>query len=265
MFWISCATPSRESLGGEALRKVSLVVAALAAMLSLTAVALAATNQYGVTGKIAAGGTKKKPKPVGVQFNYTIKTDDGTLSNPVKTYKIHFQGLKSAPKYVAKGKYCSAATINAASSDSGCSSKTHVGTGLVKAFVGAAGQPIDPGAKCDLKLDIYAGGPKSLALFLHGNPPDCLAPISQAINATLTTDSTGGALSFTVPPVLLHPVAGLDAGITQVQSTIRKIGKGKKALFYSDGKGCKGKRQVEVTFTDESGATAKTSASAGKC
>ena len=59
--------------------KVSLVVAALAAMLSLTAVALAATNQYSVTGKIAAGGTKKKPKPVSVQFNYTIKTDDGTL------------------------------------------------------------------------------------------------------------------------------------------------------------------------------------------
>src|SRR3954470_3505555 len=253
MFWISCATPSRESLGGEALRKVSLIVAAVAAMLSLTAVALAATNQYGVTGKIAAGGTKKKPKPVGVQFNYTIKADDGTLSNPVKTYKIHFQGLKSAPKYVAGGKYCSAATINAASSDSGCSSKTHVGTGLVKAFVGAAGQPIDPGAKCDLKLDIYAGGPKSLALYLHGEPPACIAPISQAIDAKLTTDSTGGALTFTVPPVLLHPVAGLDSGITQVSSTIKTFGKGKKALFYSDGTGCKagGKRQIEVTFTDE--------------
>jgi hypothetical protein len=247
------------------LRKVSLVVAALAAMLSLTAVALAATNQYGVTGKIAAGGTKKKPKPVGVQFNYTIKTDDGTLSNPVKTYKIHFQGLKSAPKYVAKGKYCSAATINAASSDSGCSSKTHVGTGLVKAFVGAAGQAIDPGAKCDLKLDIYAGGPKSLALYLHGEPPACIAPISQAIDAKLSTDATGGALTFTVPPVLLHPVAGLDSGITSVSSTIKKFGTGNKALFYSDGTGCKGSRQVEVTFTDETGTSAKTAASAGKC
>src|SRR3954463_10994299 len=236
-------------------------------MLSLTAVALAATNQYGVTGKIAAGGTKKKPTPVSVQFNYTIKTDDGTLSNPVKTYKIHFQGLKSAPKYVAKGKYCSAATINAASSDSGCSKATHVGTGLVKAFVGAAGQPIDPGAKCDLKLDIYAGGPKSLALYLHGEPPACIAPISQAIDAKLSTDATGGALTFTVPPVLLHPVAGLDSGITQVSSTIKKIGKGKKALFYSDGTGCKAgsKRQVEVTFTDETGATAKPPAAAGSC
>jgi hypothetical protein len=247
------------------LRKVSLVVAALAAMLCLTAVAVAATNQYSVTGKIASGGTKKKPKAVGVQFNYNIKTDDGTLSNPVKTYKIHFQGLKSSPASVAGGKYCSAATINNASSDSGCSSKTHVGTGSVKAFVGAAGTAIDPGAKCNLKLDIYAGGPKSLALYLHGSPPDCLAPISQAIDAKLSTDATGGALTFTVPPVLLHPVAGLDSGITQVQSTIKKIGTGKKALFYSDGTGCKGKRQVEVTFTDETGTSSKASAPAGNC
>ncbi|WCB95629.1 hypothetical protein DSM104299_04378 [Baekduia alba] len=249
------------------MRKVSLVVAALAAMLCLTAVALAGTNQYSVTGKIASGGTKSKPKEVGVQFNYTIKADDGTLTNPVKTYKIHFQGLKSSPKYVANGKYCSAATINKASSDSGCSSKTHVGTGEVKAFVGAAGQAIDPGNKCNLKLDIYAGSAKSLALYLHGQSPDCIAPISQAIDAKLTTDSTGGALTFTVPPVLLHPVTGLDSGITQVTSTIKKIGKGKKALFYSDGTGCKSgsKRQVEVTFTDEGGTASKTSAAAGNC
>lgn len=247
------------------MRKVSLVVAAMAAMLSLAAVALAGTNQYGVTGKIASGGSKKKPKEVGVQFNYTIKTDDGTLSNPVKTYKIHFDGLKSNGKYGAKGKYCTAASINKAGNDSVCSSSTKVGTGSVKAFVGAAGQAIDPGAKCDLDLDIYAGGPTSLALYLHGDPPACLAPISQAIDAKLKNDSKGGSLTFTVPPVLLHPVAGLDSGITEVKSTIKKIGKGKKALFYSDGTGCKGQRQVEVTFTDEAGTSAKTSASAGKC
>jgi hypothetical protein len=247
------------------LRKVSVVVAVVAAMLCVTAVALAATNQYSVTGKIASGGTKSKPKAVSVQFNYQIKTDDGTLSNPVKTYKIHFQGLKSAPKYVANGKYCSAASINKASSDSNCSSKTHVGTGEVKAFVGTAGGAIDPGAKCNLKLDIYAGSATSLALYLHGQAPDCIAPISQAIDAKLSTDSTGGALTFTVPPILLHPVAGLDSGITSVSSTIKTFGKGKKALFYSDGTGCKGTRQIQVTFTDETGASANTSAAAGKC
>lgn len=250
------------------MRKVSIVVAAVAAMLCLAAVALAGTNQYSVTGKIASGGTKKAPKAVAVNFDYQIKTDDGTLSNPVKTYKIHFQGLKSDPSAVAKGKYCSAASINAAGSDSGCSSKTHVGTGLVRAFVGAAGTPIDAStAKCDLKLDIYAGSKKSLTLFLHNDPPACVASIAQAIDAKLSTDSTGGALSFTVPPNLLHPVSGLDSGITQVTSSIKSFGKGKKALFYSDGTGCKkgSSRQVQVTFTDESGQSANASAPAGKC
>jgi hypothetical protein len=245
------------------LRKVSLIVAALAAMLSLTAVAVAGTNVYGVTGKIAAGGSKKKPKPVGVVFGYTIKADDGTLSNPVKTYKIHFQGLKADPKQAAKGKYCSASKINAASSDASCPKGTHVGTGLVKAFVGAAGQAIDPGAKCDLKLDIYAGGPKSLALYLHNDPPGCIASISQAIDGKLSTDATGGALTFSVPPTLLHPVAGLDSGITSVSSTIKKIGKGTKGLFVSTG--CKGARKVDVTFTDETGASSNVSARAGQC
>jgi hypothetical protein len=249
------------------LRKVSIVVAALAAMLCLTAVALAGTNQYSVTGRIAAGGTKKKPKEVAVNFDYQIRTDDGTLSNPVKTYKIHFQGLKTNVKAAAKGKYCTAASINAAASDAGCAKNTHVGTGLVKAFVGAAGGPVDPSNKCNLKLDIYAGGPKSLALFLHGQSPDCIASIAQAIDAKLSTDATGGALTFTVPPSLLHPVTGLDSGITQVTSTIRKLGKGNKALFYSDGTGCKAgrSRQVQVTFTDESGTSANASASAGRC
>jgi hypothetical protein len=242
-------------------------VAALAAMLSLTAVALAGTNVYGVTGKIAGGGSKSKPKPVGVTFGYTIKADDGTLSNPVKTYKIHFQGLKSNPKYAAGGKYCSASKINSTSpaTDAGCPKGTKVGTGLVKAFVGAAGQAIDPGAKCDLQLDIYAGGPKSLALYLHNDPPACLASISQAIDAKLSTDATGGALTFTVPPGLLHPVTGLDSGITSVTSVIKKLGTGKKALFYSDGTGCKGSRSVDVTFSDETGGTANSSAAAGKC
>ena len=248
------------------MRKVSIVVASVATLLCFAAVALASTNQYKVKGSIASGGSKKKPKPVAVNFDYTIGTDDGNLSNPVKTYKIHFDGLKSNTKSVSGGKYCTAASITAAGSDSACAAKTHVGTGVVNAFVGAAGQPIDPTAKCDLALDIYVGGPKSLALFLHGDPsttPRCLAPINQAIDAKLTNDSTGGALTFTVPPGLLHPVAGLDSGITKVTSKIKKLGSGKKALFYSEG--CKGTRKIDVTFTAENGASEKSSASGGKC
>src|SRR4051812_11147717 len=108
-------------------------------MLSITAVALAANqNTYSVTGKIASGGTKKKPKHVGVVFNYKIATPDGSVTTPVAQYKIHFDRLKFNTKNVAKGKYCTAASINAAASDSGCAKATHVGTGEVKASVGTA-------------------------------------------------------------------------------------------------------------------------------
>jgi hypothetical protein len=248
------------------LRKVSLVVALVTSMLCLTAVAVAATNTYTVKGSIASGGSKKKPKPVAVNFDYSIGTDDGTLSNPVKTYKIHFAGLKFSPKSAAGGKYCSAATINAASSAAKCPAKTKVGSGEVNANVGSAGKPVDPNLVCNLALDVYTGSSKSLALYLHGDPtstPPCVAPISQAIDAKLTTDSKGSALTFTVPPVLLHPVTGLDSGITRVTSKIKKIGSGNKALFYSEG--CKGTRKIGVTFTAENGAKETAEASAGKC
>lgn len=244
------------------MRKVSIVVAAAAALLCFAAVALAANqNQYSVTGKIASGGTKKKPKHVGLTFNYKITTPDGTVTTPVAKYKIHFDGLKFNTKGVAKGKYCKAATITAAGSDASCPKGTHVGTGAVKADVGTAGGP--SAGKCDLKLDIYVGGPKSLALFLHGTPPQCLASINQAIDAKLANDATGGSLTFSVPPnPLLHPVEGLDAGITSVSSSIVK-GSGDKGVFTSVG--CKGTRKVTVTFTTEANEVGTASSSAGKC
>jgi hypothetical protein len=263
MFWISCA-PSRESLGGEALRKVSLVVASVAALLCFAAVALAQQNVYGVTGKIASGGTKKKPKPVGVIFNYTVGEASGNLSSPVRTYKIHFDGLKFDTS-AAKAK-CSASKINAVApipSDKGCPKGSLVGTGSVKALVGTAGQPTNPDSKCNLKLNIYAGSSKSLTLFLYGQLPECIAQIGQAIDAKLSTDATGGSLTFTVPDSLLHPVQGIDVGVTSVQSTIKKVVKGKKGLFMSTG--CKGTRKVTVTFTAENGQTESASNSAGKC
>jgi hypothetical protein len=237
------------------------VVASVAAMLCFAAVALAQTNTYTTSGKIASGGTKKKPKPVGVIFKYTVGEVNNNLSSPVSTYKIHFDGLKYNTSAV-KGK-CTAASINAAASDSGCPANSKVGTGSVKALVGTAGQPTDPNQKCDLDLDIYSGGPKSLALYLHGTPPNCIAQIGQAIDAKLSTDATGGALTFTVPTGLLHPVEGLDVGVTSVTSNIKKIGKGTKGLFTSVG--CKGTRKVKVTFTAENGQTGNAEASAGKC
>lgn len=246
------------------MRKVSLVVASVAALLCFAAVALAQTNTYTTSGKIASGGTKKKPKPVGVIFKYTVGEASGNLSSPVKTYKIHFDGLKGNSAFVKKK--CAASTLNAMSTpdDSTCPSGSKVGTGVVNALVGTAGAPVDAStAKCKLDLTIYAGTAKSLTLFLHGELPTCIANINQAIDAKLTQDATGGSLTFTVPPVLLHPVAGLDVAVTDVSSTIKKLGKGTKGLFVSTG--CKGSRAINVTFTAETGEVGNATASAGKC
>lgn len=246
------------------MRKVSIVVAAAAALLCFAAVALAQTNTYTVSGKIASGGSKKKPKPVAVKFDYTVGTVEGTLASPVKTYKIHLDGVYGSGAAV-KSK-CPASKLNAMSTpdDSSCPAASKVGSGSVEALVGTAGNPIDANtAKCHLDLRIYAGTSKSLTLFLSGKLPTCVSNIGQAIDAKFSTDAKGGNLTFTVPPPLLHPVAGLDVSVTKVTSNIKKIGKGTKGLFVS--KGCKGTRKVEVTFTSESGQTAKQSNSAGKC
>jgi len=245
------------------LRKVSIVVAAAAALLCFAAVALAQTNTYTVSGKIASGGSKKKPKPVGVDFGYTVGTEEGTLASPVKTYKIHLDGVKGDANFVAKK--CPASKLNAMTTPdpSSCPSASKVGSGSVEALVGTAGQPVtDQTIKCHLDLTIYAGTKNSLTLFLKGRTPTCITNVDQAIDAKLTTDSKGGNLTFTVPDALLHQV-GLDISVTKVTSKIKKLGKGTKGLFVSTG--CKGKRNVEVTFTSESGQTAKQSASAGKC
>jgi hypothetical protein len=246
------------------LRKVSLVVASVAALLCFAAVALAQQNVYTTSGKIASGGSKKKPKPVGVKFNYTVAEAAGNLASPVKTYKIHLDGVKGNGAFVKKK--CAASKLNAMSTpdDSTCPKGSQVGSGTVNALVGSAGQPIDATtAKCKLDLRIYAGTSKSLTLFLFGELPTCIAPINQAIDAKLTSDSTGGSLTFTVPPTLLHPVTGLDVSVTDVTSTIKKLGKGTKGLFTSVG--CKGTRGIEVTFTAETGETGKADAAAGKC
>lgn len=246
------------------MRKVSIVVAAAAALLCFAAVALAQTNKYTVNGKIASGGSKSKPKPVGVKFGYTVGTVEGTMASPVKTYKIHLDGVYGNADFV-KSK-CAASKLNAMTTpdDSSCPSGSKVGTGSIDALVGTAGQAITGDtAKCHLDLRIYAGTKKSLTLFLSGKLGTCVSNIAQAIDAKFTTDSKGGNLSFTVPPVLLHPVPGLDVSVTNVTSNIKKLGKGTKGLFVS--KGCKGTRNVEVTFTSESGQTAKQSNSAGKC
>ncbi len=208
------------------MRKVSLVVALVTTMLYLTAVAVAATNTYTVKGGIASGGSKASPS----RLPSTSTTRSGRTTAPcrtrIKTYKIHFAGLQVQPEV------------------RGCWQVLHrcfdqrrelrlevLGQDEGRRRRGSTPTSARPASRstrtscATWRSTVYAGGPKSLALYLHGDQsstPRCIAPINQAIDAKLTSDSKGGALTFTVPPVLLRPVAGLDSGITRVTSRSRR-------------------------------------------
>jgi hypothetical protein len=242
-----------------------LLAIAVLAVLGLSAVAYAQTNQYSFAGKVPPGGTKKKPKAGGFTFNFQIKDPAGNVPAVVKTYKFVIGGAKVNTAAVKAT--CSAAKINAAGSDGSCPRGAVVGTGSIRAEIGTAGQPWDGTTKCDLALTAYNGGPNKVALFLDGtDTTKCVAPISQAIDAKWTNTAAGTGLSFSVPDELRHQL-GLDVAVVDVKSTWKKL-TGKKAgktVGYFEGTGCKGKRPAGVTFTAEDGTTTPVKGTVGSC
>jgi hypothetical protein len=246
------------------LRKLRFLVVALIAMFSIAATAFAA-NTYDFTGKIPTGGTKAKPKIGGFTFGYTIADDGGNLPVVVKAYKFQIAGSKIDTTAVKAT--CTAAKINTAGDASGCSSAALVGTGSVEAHIGTSGQPWDGTTKCLLKLEAYNAGKNKVALYLDGrDTTKCVAPISQAIDATWSNTSSGAGLSFTVPDELRHQL-GLDVAVVSVQSTWKKksLKKGKKTVGYFSSTGCKGQRSATVTFTGEDGVNTPMTKTIGAC
>jgi hypothetical protein len=246
------------------LRKSRFLVVALIAVFGLTATAFAA-NTYDISGKFPTGGTKSKPKISGFQFNYTIADDAGNLPVVVKAYKFQIGGSRVNTSAVKKT--CTAASINTAGNADGCSSAALVGTGSVEAHIGTSGTPWDGTTKCTLKLEAYNAGPNKVALYLDGrDTSQCVAPISQAIDAKWSNGSSGAGLSFTVPDELRHQL-GLDVAVVSVKSTFKKITgkKGSKKVGYFEATGCKGKRKATVTFTGEDGVNTPITKEIGSC
>jgi hypothetical protein len=252
------------------LRKIRFLGVALIATLGIAALAFAQGNTYTINAKVPAGGSKKKPKAVGFTFNFTVADPNGNIPQIIKTYSLGIAGSQVNTKVA---KVCTAASINAAQSDSGCSSKSKIGSGSVAAVIGTAGQPMAAKAgDCGLNLTIYNGGTNKAALFLEGGTgkpgvPACPAPISQAIDAKWVKKNGGTALVFDVPDALRHPVPGLDVSVVSTKSTLKKITKkikGKKRGYF-ESVGCKGTREVTATYTDETGNAVPVTASAGDC
>jgi len=251
-----------------------LVVTVLALALTATGVALA-DNVYDLpqAGTSPKGkGSESKPHPKKVNFGYTIKDENGPRGEPVKKYKIAFQGIRSYGKYFPK---CTFAQAKATQVSVKCK-KAKVGSGRIEALLArdASTDPneVDPtNGYCNLRLTLYNIG-DGLAIRLdtpQGSPKTqsggygCIIPQHTAIRAKdklVKIDGVpSGSLEFDVPSVPFRHAAGLQITVARVTSTInRKIrtvkikGKRRKVGFYSS-TGCgKGKRRiVRVTFVDE--------------
>jgi hypothetical protein len=258
------------------LRKVRFLVVALVAAIGISAVAYAQSNEYTVDAKVPAGGSKKKPKATGFTFNFSVKDPAGNIPQIIQHYSLGVAGTQVNTKVA---KTCTDAKINAGSppDDSVCPSKSKIGSGSITAVIGTPGQPMDSkAADCTLDLTIYNAGANKATLFLKtktdasGNAgSNCAgAIIQQALPAKWVKKNGGTALDFDVPSVpFRHPAPGIDASVIDVQSKLNKITAkvGKKKRGYFESIGCSGDRTATATFTDESGATATATGSAGDC
>jgi hypothetical protein len=252
------------------MRRVATLVTVAVAALALTAVAFAQSgeNRYNVTGDVSPNGkgSKKKPKPVGVEFNYTVDgPDDNTEPAAVKRYRISFYGVRSNGRFFRS---CPFSRISNAGTDEDCPRAAIVGTGVVENVVYPTGSPgaprctgtEPPGTLCSFPcrkdLRVYNSGQGKATLYLYGPAEDCGgigAP--QFIDARYVKESGGGtALQFDVPPNILHTVPSITLAVRRVQSEIARRSvrrKGKRRGYY-ESVNCRGKqRPITVSFTAE--------------
>ena len=263
------------------MRKLSIAALTAIAALTLAGVALAA-NVYTVDGSTKPGGkgTKSKPVPIQLKFDFQVESDDASVrGTPIEQYAIGSEGLVTFPELFPT---CSFSQANRDGSISPACKKARVGGGLVQNVVGPAASPTVK-IFCNLKLGLYnisgVGKKGGMAIRIDGDPKEpplqnpndktinCPTPIHGAIRAKFVLTKIGGLpaddLRFTVPSELLHP-SGLDTTVRNTVSTILKRtakkrigGKSRKVGFYSK-VGCKGgKRLIQATFIDEQGDTFK--------
>ncbi len=253
---------------------------ALVASAVIVPVALAATqvNTYTVTGAIKGGkgATKSKPKPVSVNFNYTVGEASGNRPSPVTKYSILFGGLTVNPTAIAG---CSVSKLNASTNTAGlgvCPKASLVGGGSIFNKVGSSEDITKQDITCYLDLTTVNSTTKGhLLLWLQSRDTTtdpakkCVISVHQAIDAKLVKKSSGTALEFGVPSNLLHPggVGVLDNAVVNVQSTIKKVTgkvKGKKVGYFAS-TSCKSKQNISVAFTQESDNSTKTAKTSVPC
>jgi hypothetical protein len=240
--------------------------AAIAVAASAAAVAQSST-EFKVGGSVTVtGGSKAKPKPGGLSFQFDVSDPSGNQTPPVQTYTIMYEGGRINTAILPA---CKTATLNAMASPnpSSCPAGSKIGAGKLTALIGSAGQPTSTASPCAASLSLYAAGKGHATLFVSSKLGECPVALSQAIDMQYVTKGALAGLRFTVPDLLRHQV-GLDITVTHADVTLSKIVKtvkGKK-VGYVESTGCKdGQRDIVVTFTDETGASFPAQATLGRC
>jgi hypothetical protein len=249
------------------MRKVVLLSTAVIAVLALAAVAFAADNTYSVTGSSSPhkAGSKSKPVPVSVNFNYTVgTTDSNTQPSAINKYKIDFFGVRAVNG--DKFPKCTAASIEQTQSDANCPKKAVMGSGSIDAIVYPSNDPSSSTLiPCKQKFKFYNSGKGKAVLYLFPDPSadpnsNCggLKTVPPVPVNYVKGSGGGTALSFTVAPQVLHAAPGLTTAVRSVKSKINKVTvkkKGKTYGYYESVK-CDGKnRPITVTFGTEAGQT----------
>ena len=249
------------------MRITRVLVTAVVIAVVASAVAIAQTTKFDVGGSVTVtGGSKAKPKPGGLSFKFDVSDPSGNQTPPVQTYAIMYEGGRLNTGILPA---CKADTLNAMStpSTSSCPSGSKIGSGKLTALIGSAGQPTSAASPCQASLSLYASSKGHATLFVSSQLGQCPVSLAQAIDMQYVTKGQFAGLKFTVPELLRHQV-GLDITVTHAEVTISKIvkKKGKKKVGYVESTGCKdGQRDIEVTFTDETGAAFPAQATLGKC
>jgi hypothetical protein len=238
------------------MRKYLIAAMAAAAVLVIGGVAMAA-NVYTVDGEATprGKGSKAKPRPVALRFEYTVTDSDPNLrATPVEGYFIASEGLITFPEAFPTCTYTQANQSDQAAAERACR-RARVGGGGGPNGLGVrndVGASSDRSAKlpCNLELNLYNLAPGQfpdpanpgqtititrrhggLAIRLDGDqaiPANddqiaCPTPQHTAIPARFVPVRIDGQpadeLRFEVPPNLLHP-SGLD---TSVRETLSRV------------------------------------------
>ena len=253
------------------MRTTRVLVATALAVVALAAVAVAVaqtpTTTYTVGGTVSVhGGSKAKPKPGGLSFRFDVSDPSGNQTPPVRTYTIMYEGGRLDTTLLPG---CRADTINVPNTpDTGlCPAGSKIGSGTLKALIGAAGRPVGEASPCQASLELFNGGKGHATLFVSSELATCPVALRQAIDMQYVTKGAFAGLRFTVPELLRHQV-GLDITVTHADATLAKIVRTRngRKVGYIVSTGCRdATRDMVVTFTDETGQAFPAKTTLGRC